>query len=168
MAYSRTGAAWANPYAGKLRGCQPRGLLQHPDRQEHGSGAWLQHQHLHGQHRRFSRWSNLQPEHGNSGQGTANRGGFIYNTNTNAAIAAGKNIVYAGKDGTVYRYNKDNGNWSINSGNGWQPVDKPQPKLQTQQEMRSKGAQRTQNFNSMRSYRGAQAQLPQLPPTREF
>ena len=27
--------------------------------------------------------------------------------------------------------------------------------LQRQQEMRSKGAQRTQNFNSMRSFRGA-------------
>jgi len=51
----------------------------------------------------------------------------------------------------VYRYNRDNGNWSSNSGNGWQNVDRPEPKLQTQQEMRNKGAQRTQNFNSTRS-----------------
>ena len=90
-----------------------------------------------------------------TGQGAANRGGFIYNTNTNAGIAAGKNNIYAGKDGTVYRYNRDTGSWSSNNGSGWQPVDKPQPKLQRQQEMRSKGAQRTQNFNSMRSFRGA-------------
>ena len=89
-----------------------------------------------------------------SGQGTANRGGFVYNTNTNAGIAAGKNNVYAGKDGTVYRYNRDSGSWSSNSGSGWQPVDKPAPSLQNQQQMRSKGAQRNQNFSSMRSYNG--------------
>ena len=90
-----------------------------------------------------------------TGQGTAGRGGFIYNTNTNAGIAAGKNNIYAGKDGTVYRYNRDSGSWSTNSGNGWQSIDRPEPKLQTQQQMRSKGAQRNQNFNSMRSSGGA-------------
>ena len=77
----------------------------------------------------------------------------MYNTNTNAGIAAGKNNVYAGKDGTVYRYNRDSGNWSSNSGSGWQPVERPQPTLQNQQQMRNQGAQRTQNFN--RSYGGA-------------
>src|SRR5208283_2151658 len=56
-----------------------------------------------------------------SGQGTAGRGGFAYNTNTGSGIAAGKNNVYAGKDGTVYRYNRDSGSWSSNSGSGWQP-----------------------------------------------
>ena len=55
-----------------------------------------------------------------SGQGTAGRGGFAYNTNTNAGVAAGKNNVYAGKDGTVYRYNRQSGDWSSNSGSGWQ------------------------------------------------
>lgn len=65
-----------------------------------------------------------------SGQGTANRGGFIYNTNTNAGIAAGKNNIFAGRDGTVYRYNRGSGGWSVNNGSGWQPVDRPQPKLQ--------------------------------------
>jgi hypothetical protein len=89
-----------------------------------------------------------------TGQGTAGRGGFIYNTNTNAGIAAGKNNVYAGKDGTVYRYNRDGGSWSSNSGDGWQPIDRPAPKLQTQQHMRNKGDQRSQNFNSMRSFGG--------------
>jgi hypothetical protein len=90
-----------------------------------------------------------------SGNGTAGRGGFVYNTNTNAGIAAGKNNVYAGKDGTVYRYNRDSGNWSSNSGSGWQDVNRPEPSLQRQQQMRTQGAQRTQNFNSMRSYGGA-------------
>jgi hypothetical protein len=43
------------------------------------------------------------------------------------AVARDKNgNVYAGKDGTVYK--KDNsGNWSSNSGNGWENVNKPQP-----------------------------------------
>ncbi len=58
-----------------------------------------------------------------SGQGTAGRGGFAYNTNTNAGVAARKNNVYAGKDGTVYRYNRQNGDWSSNSGNGWQTTN---------------------------------------------
>ncbi|MGD9971697.1 MAG: hypothetical protein AB7S77_01425 [Desulfatirhabdiaceae bacterium] len=42
------------------------------------------------------------------------------------AVVRGKNNVYAGKDGNVYK--KDNsGNWSSNSGSGWETVDKPQP-----------------------------------------
>ena len=89
-----------------------------------------------------------------SGNGTANRGGFVYNTNTNAGIAAGKNNVDAGKDGTVYRYNRGSGNWSSNSGSGWQDVNRPQPTLLRQQEMRTQGAQRTQNFNTMRGSGG--------------
>jgi hypothetical protein len=89
-----------------------------------------------------------------TGQGAVGRGGFAYNTNTNAGVAIGKNNVFAGKDGTVYRYNRDSSSWSSNSGNGWQSMDKPEPKLQSQQQMRSKGTQRTQNFNSMRSAGG--------------
>lgn len=41
----------------------------------------------------------------------------------------------AGKDGTVYRYNRQTGDWSSNSGNGWQ-----EPNVQRQQPMRSHGA----------------------------
>jgi hypothetical protein len=33
--------------------------------------------------------------------------------------------VYAGKDGNVYRKDSS-GNWSSNSGSGWEPVTKPQ------------------------------------------
>ena len=90
-----------------------------------------------------------------TGHGAGGRGGFIYNTNTNAGIAAGKNNVYAGKDGTVYRYNRDSGSWSVNNGNGWQSFNRPEPKLERQQQMRNKGAQRTQNFNSARGFGGA-------------
>jgi hypothetical protein len=82
-----------------------------------------------------------------SGGGVAGRGGFAYNTNTGAGIAASGNNVYAGKDGSVYRYNQQTGNWSQNSGSGWKSTDKPQPSLERQQQARSVGQQRTQNFS---------------------
>ena len=90
-----------------------------------------------------------------SGQGTAGRGGFAYNTNTNAGVAAGKNNVYAGKDGTVYRYNRQSGDWSSNSGGGWQSTTKPDANLQRQQQMRNQGAQRSQTFNQTRGNYGS-------------
>jgi hypothetical protein len=82
-----------------------------------------------------------------SGQGAAGRGGFAYNTNTGGGVAVGGNNVYAGKDGTVYRYDRQNGNWSQNSGNGWQSTNKSQPSLQQQQQARATGQQRAQNFS---------------------
>ncbi|MDX9788179.1 MAG: hypothetical protein RBT11_15465 [Desulfobacterales bacterium] len=53
-------------------------------------------------------------------------GAVGWNTqNSQGAVVKGKNNVYAGKDGTVYK--KDgSGNWSSNTGNGWQSVNKPQ------------------------------------------
>jgi len=86
-----------------------------------------------------------------TGQGTAGRGGFAYNTNTGAGVAAGNNNVYAGKDGTVYRYDRQDGQWSQNSGSGWQPSNKPQPTLERQQQARTTGQQRAQSFSGMRA-----------------
>ncbi len=167
-AYSRTGAAWANPYTGNY-GAASRGAYYNTETgRSTVAGRGYNTNIYTGNTAGYRGGATYNPNTGivagggagyigniYSGQGAANRGGFVYNTNTNAGIAAGKNNVYAGKDGTVYRYNRDSGSWSSNSGDGWQSVNKPQPKLQTQQEMRSKGAQRTQNFNSMRSSRGA-------------
>src|SRR4029077_5461108 len=82
-----------------------------------------------------------------SGSGTAGRGGFAYNTNTGGGVAAGANNVYAGKDGTVYRYDRQNGNWSQNSGSGWESANRPQPNLEQQQRARSSGQTRTQNYS---------------------
>jgi len=82
-----------------------------------------------------------------TGQGAAGRGGFAYNTNTGAGVAAGANNIYAGKDGNVYRYDRQSGNWSQNSGNGWKSTSKPQANLQQQQQARALGQQRTQNFS---------------------
>lgn len=167
-AYSRTGAAWANPYTGNY-GAATRGAYRNSQTGRSTIAGRGYNTNIYtGNAYGYRGGATYNPNTGivvgggagyvgniYTGQGTAGRGGFIYNTDTNAGVAIGKNNVYAGKDGTVYRYNRDSGSWSSNSGNGWQPVDRPEPKLQTQQQMRSKGAQRTQNFNSMRGFGGA-------------
>jgi hypothetical protein len=162
-AYSRTGAAWANPYTGNY-GAATRGAYHNTQTGRTSVGARGTNTNIYtGNSVGYRGGATYNPNTGivagggagyagniYSGNGAANRGGFVYNTNTNAGIAAGKNNVYAGKDGTVYRYNRDSGNWSSNSGSGWNSVNKPEPRLQNQQQMRTQGAQRTQNFNSMR------------------
>ena len=62
----------------------------------------------------------------------------------NAGIAAGKNNVYAGKDGTVYRYNRQSGDsvYRIAEADGSLGASLT-PTLQRQQQMRNQGAQRT-------------------------
>jgi len=167
-AYSRTGAAWANPYTGNY-GAATRGAYYNTQTgRSTVAGRGYNTNIYTGNTAGYRGGVTYNPNTGivagggagyvgniYTGQGAANRGGFIYNTNTNTGIAAGKNNIYAGKDGTVYRYNRDSGSWSSNSGNGWQSIDKPEPKLQNQREMRNKGAQRTQNFNSTRRFGGA-------------
>ena len=162
-AYSRTGAAWANPYTGNY-GAATRGAYHNTQTgRTTVAGRGTNTNIYTGNTAGYRGGATYNPNTGivagggagyagniYSGNGAANRGGFVYNTNTNTGIAAGKNNVYAGKDGTVYRYNRDSGNWSSNSGNGWENVNRPQPTLQNQQQMRNQGAQRTQNFNSMR------------------
>jgi len=163
-AYAGTQAAWANPYTGNY-GAGSRVAFENTQRGTVGVAG---------------RGSNTNIYTGNTaggrgavgynsatgivagggagyagnvytGEGVAGRGGFAYNTNTGAGVAAGGNNVYAGKDGTVYRYDRQSGNWSQNTGNGWQSVDKPQASLQRQQQARSVGQQRTQNFSGARA-----------------
>jgi len=171
-AYSRTGAAWANPYTGNY-GAATRGAYYNTQTgRSTVAGRGYNTNIYTGNTYGYRGGATYNPNTGivagggagyvgniYNGQGAAGRGGFVYNTNTNAGMAIGKNNVFAGKDGTVYRYNRDSGNWSSNSGNGWQSIDKPEPKLQNQQQMRSKGAQRTQNFNSMRASGASRARM---------
>jgi len=167
-AYSRTAAAWANPYTGNY-GAARRGAAYNSETGRIAAGGRGYNSNIYtGNAIGYRGGAVYDPSSGivagagagfagnwYTGQGAAGRGGFIYNRNTNTGIAAGKDNIYAGKDGTLYRYNRNSGNWSQNSGNGWQPAQKPEgtptPTLQRQQEARKQGAQRTQNFNSMRS-----------------
>jgi hypothetical protein len=167
-AYSRTAAAWANPYTGNY-GAGSRGSYYNTQTgRSTVAGRGYNTNIYTGNTAGFRGGATYNPNTGivagggagyagniYSGNGTAGRGGFAYNTNTNTGIAAGKNNVYAGKDGTVYRYNRQSGDWSSNSGSGWQSSSKPDTNLQRQQQMRNQGAQRTQNFNSTRGNYGA-------------
>ncbi len=167
-AYSRTGAAWANPYTGNYGAATRGGYYNSQTGRSTVAGRGYNTNIYTGNTAGYRGAATYNPNTGivagagagyvgniYSGQGAAGRGGFAYNTNTGAGIAAGRNNIYAGKDGTVYRYDRGSGNWSSNSGNGWQQVNRPEPKLQNQYQMRNQGAQRTQNFNSMRSFGGA-------------
>ena len=167
-AYSRTGAAWANPYTGNY-GAATRGSYYNTQTgRSTVAGRGYNTNIYTGNTAGYRGAATYNPNTGivagggagyagniYTGQGTAGRGGFAYNTNTGAGVAAGKNNVYAGKDGTVYRYNRQSGDWSSNSGSGWQSTSKPDANLQRQQQMRNQGAQRSQNFNATRgSYGG--------------
>ena len=166
-AYSRTGAAWANPYTGNY-GAATRGAYHNNQTGRSTIAGRGSNTNIYtGNTAGYRGGATYNPNTGivagggagyagniYSGQGTAGRGGFAYNTNTGAGVAAGKDNIYAGKDGTVYRYNRQNGDWSSNSGNGWQNTNRPEANLQRQQQARTQGTQRTQNFNSMRSYGG--------------
>jgi hypothetical protein len=168
-AYSRTAAAWANPYTGNY-GAGGRGATYNTQTGRIAAGGRGYNTNIYtGNTAGYRGAAVYDPNSGivagagagfagnrYTGEGTAGRGGFAYNTNTNAGIAAGKNNVYAGQDGTVYRYDRQSGNWSENSGNGWKSAERPggsgnTPTLQRQQEARAQGAQRSQNFSSMRS-----------------
>jgi hypothetical protein len=171
-AFSRTSAAWANPYTGNY-GAASRGAYHNTETgRTTVAGRGTNTNIYTGNTAGYRGGATYNPNTGivagggagyvgniYSGQGAAGGGKFVYNTNTNAGIAAGKNNVYAGKDGTVYRYNRDSGSWSSNSGNGWQSAKKPDPSLQRQQQLRTQGAQRTQNFNSARGFGGGGARM---------
>jgi len=169
-AYSRTAAAWANPYTGNY-GAASRGGAYNAQTGRVAVGGRGYNTNIYtGNTVGYRGAAAYDPNTGivagggagfagnrYTGEGTAGRGGFVYNTNTNAGIAAGKNNVYAGKDGSLYRYDRNSGSWSQNTGNGWQTAQRPggtptpYSSMQRQQEARSQGAQRSQNFNSMRS-----------------
>ena len=166
-AYASTRAAWANPYTGNY-GAGSRTAFQNTQRGTVGVAGRGTNTNIYTGNTVGGRGAvGYNPNTGMvagggagyagniySGQGAAGRGGFAYNTNTGGGVAVGGNNVYAGKDGTVYRYDRQNGNWSQNSGSGWQSTNKPQPSLDRQQQARSSGQQRTQNFSSSMSRGG--------------
>jgi hypothetical protein len=92
---------------------------------------------------------------GSTGQVTAGGSGFAYNTKKNTGVAVGNNNVYATKDGNVYRYNPSTGAQQ-RTDSGWQNVQRSQDRswVQNQNQARSLGQQRTQNFSSTRGNLG--------------
>jgi hypothetical protein len=165
-AYAHTGAAWANPYTGNY-GAGSRTSFQNTQSGTVGVAGHGTNTNIYTGNTYAGRGAvGYNPNTGivagagagyagnmYTGQGAAGRGGFAYNTNTRAGIAAGANNIYAGKDGNVYRYDRQNGNWSQNNGSGWQSTSKPSPSMQQQQQARAVGQQRTQNFSGSRGSR---------------
>lgn len=163
-AYQHTQAAWANPYTGNY-GAGTRTAFQNTQRGTVGVAGRGTNTNIYtGNAVAGRRAAAYDPKTGivaaggagyagniYTRQGVAGRGGAAYNSNTGGGIAAGGNNLYAGKDGSVYRYDRQSGNWSQNTGNGWQSVDRPQRSLQQQQQARSIGQQRTQNFSGAMS-----------------
>ena len=159
-AYASTGAAWANPYTGNY-GSASRTAFQNTQRGTVGVAGRGANTNIYTGNTVAGRGAvGYDPRTGivagggagyagniYSGQGAAARGGFAYNTNTGSGVAAGSNNIYAGKDGEVYRYNRQTGNWSQNSGDGWKAASKSSASLQQQQQARSQGQQRSQNFS---------------------
>jgi hypothetical protein len=84
-----------------------------------------------------------------TGQVNAGGRGFAYNTKTDTGVAVGKNNVYAGKDGEVYRYNKSDG-LQQHTSDGWSSVSRQADAqhIQNQQSARATGQQRWDNFRS--------------------
>jgi hypothetical protein len=165
-AYAGTRAAWANPYTANY-GAASRAAFQNTQRGTRGIAGRGTNTNIYTGNTFSGRGAiGYNPNTGiaagagagyvgntYSGQGSAGRGGFAYNTNTGTGIAIGNNNVYAGKNGTVYRYDRQNSSWAQNSGKGWQPADRSQ-ELQQQQRARSMGQMRMQNFSSMGGMRG--------------
>jgi hypothetical protein len=157
-AYAGTSAAWANPYSGNYGGAN-RAAFQNAQRGAVGVAGRGANTNIYTGNTVAGRGAvGYNPRTGivagagagytgnvYTGQGAAGRGAFAYNTNTGAGVAAGSNNIYAGKNGDVYRYNSQTGNWSQNSGSGWKSTSK-QSGLQQQQQARAVGQQRTQNF----------------------
>jgi hypothetical protein len=166
-AYQHTQAAWANPYTGNY-GAGARTTFQNTQRGTVGVAGRGTNTNIYTGNTFAGRGAAAyDPKTGvvaaggagyagniYSGQAAAGRGGIAYNTNTGAGVAAGGNNIYAGKDGNVYRYDRQTDNWSQNSGNGWQSMDRPESSLQRQPQERSIGQQRAQNFSGTMSRGG--------------
>ena len=159
-AYASTGAAWANPYTGNYGGAS-RTAFQNTQTGTVGVAGRGANTNIYTGNTVAGRGAaGYNPNTGvvagggaayagnmYTGQAAAGRGGVAYNTNTGAGVAVGANNIYAGKDGDVYRYDRQNKNWSQNTGNGWQSTSKPQLSMQQQQQARAVGQQRAQNFS---------------------
>jgi len=78
-----------------------------------------------------------------------------------AVVKTKEGNVYAGKDGTVYK-REGSGNWSSNSGSGWESVDKPKPRNTAETSTKTSTASRPQPQSSTyQSQTGTKAQTRQ-------
>ena len=158
-AYASTGAAWANPYTGNYGGAS-RASFQNTQRGTVGVAGRGANTNIYTGNTFGGRGAvGYNPNTGivagagagyagniYSGQGSGGRGALPTTRTLALGLPRALTIFTRERDGDVYRYNPQTGNWSQNSGNGWKSRPNPQANLQQQQQARAVGQQRTQNF----------------------
>ena len=182
--YAATRAAWANPWTGNY-GAGGRGGVYNPATGAWAGGGRFANTNIYTGNTVAARGgAAYNPETGRvvaggagylgniySGEGAAGRGGLVYNTNTNTGLAVGKNNIYAGHDGNVYKYDRSSGNWYKNDNGSWSQFEPQRPdgsadaksrdfsgnrsrdqvntqSLQKQYNARSQGEYRSQQYRS--------------------
>lgn len=95
------------------------------------------------------------------GDTDVDRGRFRYNTRTNTGAAVTDDNVYAGHDGNVYRYNRDDGGWQHYDEGDWKTAERDQNFSQNRQNLEQQRASRQAGQQRERSFRSA-------PPQRSF
>jgi hypothetical protein len=153
-AFSRTNAAWANPYTGNV-GSAGRGAAYNSatgsfaaGRAGHNTNVYTGNTVAGAQGIRYNANTGVVAGGAVVGAGNAYTGegavagrGFAYDTDTGNAIAAGKNNVFASKDGEIYRYDKETGNVSQRN---------PQGEWADKGSLNSAGAMSNKDFDSLR------------------
>jgi len=173
--YAGTRAAWANPWTGNYGG-GARGAVYNPATGAVAAGGRFHNTNVYTGNTVGGRGgAAYNPETGRvaiggagyvgniyTGQGAAGRGGLIYDTDTNTGLAVGKNNVYAGHDGNVYKYDRNSGNWYKNDNGSWNQVDPKRPEAQARAQSRDQASvqnlQRQYNARSQGEYRSRQYQ----------
>jgi hypothetical protein len=137
-AYGGTRAAWANPYTGNY-GQAGRGAVYNSATGAYAAGRAGRNTNVYtGNTVAGAQGVRYNPNTGvvaggsvvgagniYSGEGAVAGRGFAYDTDTGNAVAAGKNNIYASKDGEVYRYDRETGDISQSTGKGqWSDVPK--------------------------------------------
>ncbi len=163
--YAGTRAAWANPWTGNYGGGS-RGAVYNPATGAVAAGGRFHNTNIYTGNTAGGRvGAAYNPETGRvaiggagyvgniySGEGAAGRGGIIYDTDTNTGLAVGKNNVYAGHDGNVYKYDRNSGNWYKNDNGSWNQVDPKRPEAQARSQSRDQaGVQNLQRDYNARA-----------------
>lgn len=182
--YAATKAAWANPWTGNY-GAGARYGAYNPATGAVATGGRFINTNIYTGNTAAGRGgAAYNPETGRviaggagyagniyTGEVTAGRGGLVYDTDTKTGMAIGKNNVYAGKNGDVYKYDRSSGSWYHRDNDSWNPVDPPRSaptdtageardrskqtvaqgntqNLQRERQARSQGEHRSQQYRS--------------------
>ncbi len=162
-AYSRTRAAWANPYTGNYRtGVAVSGYNTTTGRSYRGAGGTVSNGYT-GNYAAEARAATYNAQTGvvhgaatgvagnaHAGESLSGSRGFSYNTHTGNGIAHSGNNIYADHDGNIYKASSASG-WQQRDGQGWRSwsgSSSIRSSMDSWQSARDLGDQRWGNFHS--------------------